>query len=147
MADDSDRLEREIEEILSKIEHFPDAETRRTRARKRALRGLGGAIAERQRAVAKALGRISIGQVMLVSFLMILAAFFFRGVGPLSWLLYAGIILFVTSFAIMLFARGSGSGGDTVEQRWRGREIRYSTRGPSLSQRLRRWWASRRTRR
>ncbi len=146
MADDSDRLEREIEEILSKIEHFPDAETRRTRARKRALRGFGGAIAERQRAFAKALGRISIGQVMLISFLMILAAFFFRGFGPMSWLLYAGIILFVSSFAIMVFARGGGSRG-TVEQRWRGREIRYSTRGTSLSQRLRRWWSSRRTRR
>ena len=92
MADDSDRLEREIEEILNKIEHFPDAETRRTRARKRALRTLGSAIAERQRAVARALGRIAVSQVMLVAFLMILAAFFFRA-GPMIWVLYAGIML------------------------------------------------------
>ncbi len=145
MPDDSDRLEREIEEILSKIEHFPDAETRRTRARRRALRGFGSAIADRQRAIAKSLGRISIGQVMLISFLMILGAFFLRGVGPMSWLLYAGVILFVSSFTIMMFTRGSG--GSSVEQRWRGREISYSTRGSSLAQRVRRWWASRRTRR
>jgi hypothetical protein len=144
MADDSDRLEREIEEILNKIEHFPDAETRRTRARKRALRTLGSAIAERQRAVARALGRIAISQVMLVAFLMILAAFFFRA-GPMIWVLYAGIVLLVSSAAIMMFTRGKG--GSMVEQRWRGREIQYSTRGSSLAQRLRRWWDSRRTRR
>lgn len=146
MPDDTDRLEREIEEILNKIEHFPDAETRRTRARRRALRGLGSAIAERQRAVVRWLGRISISQVMLVAFLMILGSFFFRASPLAAWVLYAGVILFVSSFAIMLFARG-GRGGSTVEQRWRGREIRYSTRGPSLAVRLRRWWNTRQRRR
>ena len=34
---DKDRLEREINEILNKIEQFPTAESRRARARKRAL--------------------------------------------------------------------------------------------------------------
>jgi len=138
MPDDSDRLEREIEEILSKIEHFPDAETRRTRARRRALRGFGSAIADRQRAIAKSLGRISIGQVMLISFLMILGAFFLRGVGPMSWLLYAGVILFVSSLAIMFFNRGN----TPVEQQWRGREVTYHPQ-PTLAERVRSWWRSR----
>ena len=142
---DSDRLEREIEEILGKIEQFPEPDSRRQRARQRVLREIGTAISARQRAVARELARISLSQVMLVSFLMILGSFFFRRMSPLAmeWLMYAGIVLFVSSFAILMFSR---RGGSTVEQNWRGRAIRYQT-GPTLSQRLRRWWDSRSTRR
>src|SRR5690606_39251106 len=73
---DGQRLERKINEILNKIEQFPNAESRRSRARKRALRRLGNAIAERQRLAMRYLSRISVSQVMLVAFLMILGAFF-----------------------------------------------------------------------
>lgn len=141
---DPDRLEREIEEILGKIEQFP-TETRGRRARQRALRQLGGAISNRQRAAARQLARISISQVMLLSFLIILGAFFFRRMSPLAmdWLLYAGIILFVSSFAILIFGGGHHR---STEQKWRGRTIRYDT-GPTFSQRLRRWWDGRSTRR
>ena len=142
---DSDRLEREIEEILGKIERFPEADSRRTHVQQRVLRQIGTAISARQRAVARELARISLSQVMLVSFLMILGAFFFRKMSPLAmdWLMYAGIILFVSSFAILMFGR---RGGGTVRQNWRGRPVRYQT-GPTLSQHLRRWWNSRGTRR
>jgi hypothetical protein len=140
----SDRLEREIEEILDKIEHFPTPESRRARARKRYFRQLGASISERQRAFASQLGRISISQVMLISFLMILGSLFFRRVIPVAtpWLLYAGIILFVTSFAILMFSRGSRSTGGS-QQRWRGREIDTGYHQPSPLLRLRRWWSSR----
>ena len=142
---DSNRLEREIEEILGKIEQFPEPDSRRQRARQRVLREIGAAISARQRAVARELARISLSQVMLASFLMILGSFFFRRMSPLAmdWVMVAGIILFVSSFAILMFSR---RGGSTVEQNWRGRTIRYQT-GPALSQRLRRWWDSRSTRR
>jgi hypothetical protein len=142
----SDRLEREIEEILDKIEQFPAPESRRARARKRFFRQLGSNIADRQRAVASQLGRISISQVMLISFLMILASIFFRRFSPAltSWMLVAGVILFVTSFAIMFFARGSSS---SSSQRWRGREIDTSVYRESPVDRLRRWWNTRRARR
>jgi hypothetical protein len=142
----SDRLEREIEEILDKIEQFPAPETRRARARRRWLRRVGGAISDRQRSVMRELSRISISQVMLTSFLMILGSFFFRRFSPLlmSWALYAGVVLFISSFAIMMFGRRSTR---SVEGRWRGREVAYEYTRPSLTQRVKRWWESRNTRR
>jgi hypothetical protein len=142
----SDRLEREIEEILDKIERFPAPETRRARARRRFVRRLGTAISEKQQAVMRELSRISMSQVMLISFLMILGSFFFRRFSPLlmEWALYAGIVLFISSFGIMVFSRG---GRRSVQSRWRGREVAYQSTRASMTLRVRRWWASRRTRR
>lgn len=135
-----DKLEREIEEILSKIKQFPKPESRRAKVRRRALRRLGNAIADRQRAIARELSRVAISQLMLLSFIMIVGSFFFRRVNPLAmqWLLYAGIVLFVSSFAIMVFTRSPSRG---PEQRWRGRNLEY--RAPSLLDRLRRWYGER----
>ena len=141
---DGDRLEREINEILNKIEQFPNAESRRTRARKRALRRLGNAIAERQRLLVRYISRISVSQVMLVAFLMILGAFFFRRFNPAvtQWVLYAGIVLLVTSFGIMVFSRRSRPSSPAAY--WRGREISYDR--PSFGTRLKRWLNGKRTR-
>ncbi len=140
-----DRLEREINEILDKIEQFPTPEKRRVRARKRVLRRLAGSVAEVERAVARQLSRVSIGQVMLLAFLMILGSFFFRRFSPLltQWMLVGGVILFVSSFAIMMFSRGGS--GPARSRYWRGQAI--DPRAPSLMQRLRRRFASRRQRR
>ena len=137
-----DRLEREINEILDNIERFPGPESRRARARKRFLRRLANYLSDAQRAVAKQIARVSIGQVMLASFLMILGSFFFRRFSPMlmQWVLVAGVVLFISSFAIMVFARGGGPSGPS--QYWRGRVL---NRGPSsLVTRLRRWFSARR---
>lgn len=141
MADD-DRLEREINEILDKIEQFPTPENRRIRARKRAIRRLGTAISLKQQAFMRQLTRLSVSQLMLASFLLILGSFFFRRFNPLlmQWVLYAGIVLFVSTFAIMIFSRGGVSSGQP--QYWRGRELR--NQGEPLQARLRRWWQARR---
>ena len=145
----TDRLEREIEEILDKIEQFPSPESRRARARKQAVRRFGGAIAERQRAFASKLGRIQMSQVMLVSFLLILGYFFFGRYSPLlmRWVLYAGIILFVTSFAILMLTRRSTPSGASSQERWRGRPIREGQAGETLIARIQQWWRQRRMRR
>ncbi len=139
---DSNRLEREIEEILDKIEQFPDAQARRKRSSNRIVRGFGAAISDRQRAIARSLSRFSVSQVMLGSFLLILTSLFFRPAAPLlmGWVLYAGIALFVTTFAFMVFGGRSSSAAGS--QRWRGRAIE-STSGPSLAQRLRNWLGAR----
>ncbi len=149
----NDRLEREIEEILGKIEQFPDAESRAKRNRRRNTNRFTSRFSEIQRGIARRLSTISIGQLMLASFLLILFAFFLRGRGipptVASWLLLAGVILFVSTFAVSIFgsrARGGRGGIGKVEQRWRGRAIQYEN-GPSLSSRIRRWWSSRNTRR
>jgi hypothetical protein len=135
-----DRLEREIDEILSKIDRFPGPGQRRAHARRRAWRQLGNAFSARQQAVLRELSRISLSQLMLLSFLLVLGSFFVRRLVPLAWpwLMYAGVLLFLASFALMLFARPRGGG----QQYWRGRPVAYSTRA-TLSQRLRRWWERR----
>lgn len=141
----NDRLEREIEEILGKIEQFPDAESRAKRSRRRNTNRVTARLSEVQRGIARRMGGISVSQLMLASFLVILFAFFFRGRGLPSaaayWLLVAGVILFVSTFAVMIFTPRT-RGGPTVEQRWRGRTIQYEA-GPSLSARLRHWWSTR----
>lgn len=139
-----DRLEREIKEILDKVKRFPEPESRRTRIRKRFVRDLTSGIAARQQAVMRQLSRISIGQVMLLSFLLIFVSFFFRRAGPLgTWALVAGVVLFVSSFAIMVLSGGDGTPSGR-SQYWRGREL--GSRSPPIVQRVRRWFASRRPR-
>ena len=135
-----DRLEREINEILDNIKRFPGPETRRARARKRVLRQFANSVASAQRVVARQLSRVSIGQVMLLSFLIIVGSFFFLRFSPVlrQWALLAGVVLFASSFAVLVFTQGgSGQGGY-----WRGREI--GARSPQLAARLRRWFSSRR---
>lgn len=141
---DRDHLEREIEEILGKIEDFPAAEPRYKRGGRRVLHRAGSAISERQRAVMRLMSRISVSQVMLISFLMILGAFILLRRNPMlmNWVMWAGIILFVSAFAILVFSRGRGASGSGNETRWRGRTVDYD-QGPSLSQRLRLWLSGR----
>jgi hypothetical protein len=148
---DHDRLEREIEEILGKIEDFPTPEPRYKATSRHALRRLGGAISERHRAITARVAQISMSQVMLLAFLLILGSFFFRRMNPMlmNWVLYLGIILFVTAFAIMVFGRRGSGGRSSSDARWRGREVEYQSRraqgqrGPTLAQRLRLWFSRR----
>ncbi|HJM88921.1 MAG TPA: hypothetical protein QF624_04740 [Dehalococcoidia bacterium] len=140
-----DRLEQEINEILDKIEQFPDPESRRARNRKRLLRRLAGAVADQQRALVRKISRISISQVMIASFVLILGSFLLgRFLGPArTWMLLAGVILFVSAFAATVFSTKSGPSGSTY---WRGQEINYGATTPPWV-RLRRWFANRRSRR
>ncbi|MBM4416406.1 MAG: hypothetical protein FJ035_09280 [Chloroflexi bacterium] len=135
--DRPNRLEREIDEILSKIERFPSARQRRAHAQRRWLRRVGNAVSARQQALMRELSRISLSQVMLLSFLLILASFFVRRALPIAWpwLMYAGAVLFLASFGLMLLGRSTGR--SAPRRYWRGRLVSYA---PTLSQRLRRWW-------
>ena len=117
------------------------------------------AVTQRQKRVARSLSRVSVSQVMLFAFLLILGSFFFREFGPVaSWAMYAGVVLFVVSFAIMMFG-GRGRVTGRQETVWRGRNVSYgayaraaaATRrsvtgqpaGTSLLVRLRRWLSHR----
>lgn len=135
-----DRLEREIEEILGKIEEFPSASQRRARQRQRTMNQLGASISARQRGFLAWLSAIDMSQVMLLSFFLILLSFFMRGLSPLimQWVLYAGIVLFISAFAMMVFGR---RGGAREQQYWRGKPIQY--RQSSVGDLFRRWFGSR----
>ncbi len=136
-----DRLEREINEILSNIEQFPDAAQRRKRTRQRAFNDLLIQVSARQREFMRAIGGQSLSQLMLLSFLIILGSFFFRTLVPIAWpwLMYAGVVLFLATFTLMVFGGGRNSMAGVPRQYWRGREVEF--RSPTLSQRLRRWWS------
>ena len=143
MSEQPDRLEREINEILNKIEQFPTPEKRRARAARRTFRRFANTVATRQRAVMREISRISLSQLILLSFLMILGSFFFRSFGAIGqWVMFAGIALLVASVALMMF--GGGKRGGATSRQWRGRTISYESDG--LAQRLRRWFAARKRR-
>jgi hypothetical protein len=132
----SDRMQQEIEEILGKYKRFPLREPfwRRIRRRlSRWLRSVG-------RWSASHLPRITVGRVMLVGVVMIIAAWF--GVGGKSttqMVLAAGLILFVAAFIFSLRRRPR-----YVEKRWRGQTVQIDE--PGVGQRLRSWWGRWRSR-
>jgi hypothetical protein len=138
-----DRLEREINEILEKIDHFPTPEQRRARAARRSVHRFGDALSARVHAVMRELSHVSLSQVMLLAFILILGSLFFRRLVPVAWpwMMYAGLVLFLTSFVLMVFGGGGRGGGRAMsgqQHYWRGRPVSYSS--DSLSRRMRRWW-------
>ena len=140
---EQDRLEREINEILSNIERFPDAEQRKQRVRKRVVNEFASNVSERQRTFMRRMSGVSLSQLMLLSFLIILGSMFFREIVRISWpwMMYAGVVLFLTTFTLMMFGGSRGPSVPRQPQYWRGRPVSY--RQATLSQRMRRWWGRR----
>jgi len=123
----ADRIEREIEEILKKIDDFVP-ETGRSRRRPRKV---GSGISNAQSWFARRLASISLNQVMLWSLLVFIAAFVFRGVPAASWVMVGALIVLGTAFILSLRAPG---GRSVPEKRWRGEPVDYS--GISWADRL-----------
>jgi hypothetical protein len=125
----SDDLEREIEEILNKLDQFVPEESAASRMRRR----WGDRVYGLQRAVAERLSRISLGHVMVASLLLIIVAFALRWTVFGRYALVAGLILLFSTIAVSFFtARRSKQ-----EKRWRGQPVDLS--GPSFADRLRNW--------
>ncbi len=132
-----DKIQREIEEILNRLDEFVPEERPPSRLRRRSSQ-LAGALG---RAFLRPLARISLRQVMLTSLMLIVLAFFAMRIHPLfaRWVIIAGVILFLTSFALSFVSRGSPP---SVEKHWRGRPIELNQ--PSLADRLRAWLQAKR---
>jgi VIT1/CCC1 family predicted Fe2+/Mn2+ transporter len=126
----SDKIEREVEEILRKLDRFVPEESRLARVRRR----LGQAASDLLHTLLARLSRISLGQVMLASLILVVVAFFFRSASPVlaRWAIIGGLILFFTAFVLSLIG-----GRSRYERRWRGQVIDLSE--PSLGSRLRNW--------
>jgi hypothetical protein len=126
----SDKIEREVEEILRKLDKFVPEEGRLVRARRR----LGQATSDLLHTLGARLSRISPGQMMLASLVLVVVAFLFRSASPVlaRWVIIGGLILFCTAFILSLVA-----GRSRYEKRWRGQVIDLSE--PSLGSRLRSW--------
>ena len=141
---ESDKVQREIEELLEKLDNFVPEERlaskiKNRRSEKRRTARTGPTMWEQATA---RLSRITLGQVMIAGIICLAVAFLFDGplgawAGPLTIL---GIVLSAGAF-IMSVVRG-GRRGDPVsgrvQRRWRGEIIEYGE--PTPMERMRGWF-------
>ena len=138
------RIEREIEEILTKLDEFVPNE-RPTRRAKRRARGLLDGGGQRLRNLTRGL---SGGHVLLGAAVLLLIAFVIRGSFPTiaQWATYIALAVFFG--AIVFSIRPIGRKRPTY---WRGQPVElrrrraHPLRGPrpSALMRLRMWWRRR----
>lgn len=123
----SGRLQREIEEILSRYERSAP----RRRRWRRWLRRWRQSPLRAWEGLWLRLSRITLGHLMLLGILLLLIAFFFRSTAPYT--VYAGLAFFFGAF-VLSFRHSQYH----PEVRWRSR--RMDIRQPGAGIRLRRWW-------
>lgn len=133
----SSKLERDIEEVLAKVDRFPPKRSLRSRARRRlasAIDGIGQALSGLPRP------QISVGQVLLLAMAVIVIAYFgFRGSSIGSILIFGGILAFIVAF---IFSLRRQSTSRLPEKRWRGQPMDLEApRGQDS------WWKRWRSRR
>ena len=130
----ADRIEREIEEILKKLDNFvPD------RARRPARR-VGQPFAAAQSWLAHRLARISLNSVMMWSLFVVLVAFVAsRGVPWAGWVMIGALIVFATAFVL---SRMGVSSRPQTQKRWRGQPMDLN--GPAWPDRVKAWIKGRR---
>jgi hypothetical protein len=142
----ADRIEREIEEILKKIDDLPEKprSVRKRPADKSApaFENPSRQTTPRSTGGSGSLSRVSLNQVMGWSLIAVLIAFFLPIPGS-GWVILAALLVFGVAF--LLSRMGGGGGGSRgVEKRWRGEPLDLS--GPSFATRVRDWIKGRRRR-
>ena len=139
-----DRFEREIEDILSRLDKFP-----RRGPTYRARHAVSSRLRALQSGLAARLAKLSLSQVMLTGIILVFVGYFFRAGLPGIWtyLVLGGLGLFFASFlASFLGGRRRQHGGGQIY--WRGRPASaYSDAGASVTERLLAWWRRRLRRR
>jgi len=138
-----DKFEREIEDILNRLDKFP-----RRGPTYRARRAVSSIFTSLQQSIAARMTRLSLSQVMFAGIILIFVGYFFRaGLAPIwSYIVVAGLILFFAAFfSSFLGSRRTHGAGQIY---WRGRPASaYSASGNSLAERLLDWWRKRLRRR
>src|SRR5436305_5954433 len=105
-----DKFEREINEILSKIDDFPTHAARRRRPANKVGRRVGAL----QRSFTVRLARITVTQIMVTSFIVMAVSYFLlRDAFPEVWVygLILGLILFFAAFALSFRGSSVSRGG------------------------------------
>ena len=129
----ADRIEREIEEILRKIDDFVPEGGGGRRPQRRPSRPAQQPSA--QGWFSRRLAAISLTQVMWWALFVVIVAFFARAVPGMEWVMIGSLILFVTAFFLSRGRVSRTAGGP--EKRWRGQPIDLS--GPSWPERIKAW--------
>ncbi len=133
----NDKIQREIEDILSRLDDLP-AEREPIPMRRRSRQAssfVGGVLAP--------LAGLSIRNVMIASLALILIGFFAGNAYPDfgRWTLIAGVLLFITAIVLSAFNRG-GPAAPASGKIWRGQPMNLE--GPTLGDRLRAWFNAKR---
>lgn len=140
----SDRVQREIEELLDRLDTFVPEERLASKIRKRRKEQAGpGALERAWGSVRKRFARVTLGHVMLFGVVLLLAAQFVPGLfyGYDRWALLAGILITVGAFILSAMgwdSRRTIASGGSVEKRWRGQTITYNE--PTRTSRIRDWF-------
>lgn len=140
-----DKMHREIEELLDKLDTFvPEerlaAKIKSRRRQEKAAARTGPTLAER---ATRRLSNITLGHLMIAGLALMLIAWLFGralpdGVG--TWAMLLGIVLTGAAFVLSVLTHGGARttvGGRHVQKRWRGQVIEYSE--PSPMDRIREW--------
>jgi hypothetical protein len=128
-----DELEREIEEILNRIDEFP-----KESAFGRLRRRWGKRFRGWRRRLTPRLPHISLGHVMAASVLLIILAYAFRSTAFGRYAFAVGLVLLFSAIAVSFFTARRPK----QETRWRGQVVDLS--GPSLADKVRGWLSGRR---
>ena len=128
----SSKLERDIEEVLAKIDRFPPKRSLWSRVRRRLANAFSG-IGRRVAGVPRP--RVSVSQVLLLGIVLIVVAYVFGSGSILRLLIIASVVLFIGAFIFSL-RRQSASRGP--EKRWRGQPMDLNE-PPSPGSWWRRW--------
>ena len=140
------RVEREIEEILSKLDGEPPGRQplRFRRSWRSRLRRMFSGLPRPQ--LPRALNG---GTMILWGIGLLLLAMLLRIIAPglVTWVVIVGLVLFLGGFVVGFLHKDAGSIG-AGDPYWRGERIsRSELRGPSSLERLRLWWRNRNRRR
>ena len=146
----ADRIEREIEEILKKIDDFVPEKPRSVRKRPADKAAPAFENPSRQPATPRSSGssggslsRVSLNQVMGWSLIAVLIAFFLPIPGS-GWVILAALLVFGVAFLLSRMGGVGGGGSRGAVKRWRGEPMDLS--GPSFAVRMRDWIKGRRRR-
>ena len=135
----NDKIQREIEDILSRLDDLP-AERKPIPMRRRQRQAASFV----DRLLAPLAG-LSVRHVMIAALALIVVGFITGRAYPDfgHWTLIAGVLLFITAIVLSAFNRGgTASPAPHIEKRWRGQPM--DLEGPTLGERLRAWFNAKR---
>lgn len=144
---DSDKVRREVEELLDKLDNFVPEErlVSKMRSRRKAAAGPNG-LERGWASVWRRLSRLTLGHALLAGVVLLIAATVFRqSFGAAATpMMIVGIVLAAGAFLLSVIGGDSRRtlAGGHQEKRWRGQVIDYSE--PSTTSRLREWFRGRR---
>lgn len=141
-----DKIQREIEELLDKLDTFVPEErlAAKIRNRRKEQRRSDRGPSAFERATRR-ISQISLGQLMLAGVaLMLIGWLFDDALGSWStWVTLGGLALTVIAFVLSVVTGGTRTtvGARHVQKRWRGQIIEYSE--PSRMDRIKEWFRRR----